>query len=276
MNPCGWWSWWFWEPEWILSNTISGVTTPLYAVILPLAWFIKAFWIIAPIMTFAVHFGPRVRKPSKIDYETMQPHFCYFSVNTICATFENTSQNMSFPPSSHLQKYHRSRNPVANVHCHNKDDAMHQIFSDTPTVDGGEPVPTSSLESSPISLQFIKLNERTKIPLWPPSRIVYASTADPVIYSQIMLKPFHPVPMWRLYFLVAIRSKETEPELYRAQVPDHQAHVMEGTGAMPQFLLLALALACTCLNYSIDPTLVGYRTPLMFATGQFYWTGLKR
>ena len=86
----------------------------------------------------AVQFGPRVRKPSKVDYAAMQPNFCYLPVDTIRATFEHTSQNMSFPPSSHLQKYHRSRNPAANVHCRNEDDAMDQVFSDTPAVDGGE------------------------------------------------------------------------------------------------------------------------------------------
>ena len=85
-----------------------------------------------------VHFGPRVRKPSKIDYEAMQPHFCYLLIDTIRLTFENTSQNMPFSPSSHLQKYHCSCNPAANVHCRNEDDAMDQIFSDTLAVDGEE------------------------------------------------------------------------------------------------------------------------------------------
>ena len=45
---------------------------------------------------------------------------------------------------------------------------------------------------------------------------------------------------------------------------------MERIGAMPQFWFLTLALVCTCLNYYIDPTLVGSRSPLMYATGQFF------
>jgi len=45
---------------------------------------------------------------------------------------------------------------------------------------------------------------------------------------------------------------------------------MERTGSIPAFWFVAMALVCTCLNYYIDPTLVGSRSPLMFATGQFY------
>ena len=45
---------------------------------------------------------------------------------------------------------------------------------------------------------------------------------------------------------------------------------MERTGSIPAFWFVAMALVCTCLNYYIDPTLVGSRSPLMFATGQSY------
>jgi len=45
---------------------------------------------------------------------------------------------------------------------------------------------------------------------------------------------------------------------------------MERTRAMPKLWFLCRALVCLCLNYAIDPTLAGLKSPLMMVTGFFY------
>ena len=81
---------------------------------------------------------PRITKPTAIDYKSKRPYFGWLPLERVKQTFEQCTQHMRLPPSTHLQKQFRSPNPGANIfHCPEAN-ATDMIYSDTPAIDGGE------------------------------------------------------------------------------------------------------------------------------------------
>ena len=58
--------------------------------------------------------------------------------DTVRRTFKHTTQISTLPPSSHLQQQFKSPNPALNLHYRNEADAIDQIFTKVPAMDGGE------------------------------------------------------------------------------------------------------------------------------------------
>ena len=81
---------------------------------------------------------PSIRPPADEDWERMQKHFGGVPAKIVQNTYKHTTQYGVLPPSSHLQKRFKSPNPVLNLHQRNEVDAIDQIFTDTPVMDGGE------------------------------------------------------------------------------------------------------------------------------------------
>ena len=81
---------------------------------------------------------PRITKPTAIDYESKRPYFGWLPLERVKRTFEQCTQHMRLPPSTHLQKRLRSPNPGANIFHRREADATDMIYSDTPAIDGGE------------------------------------------------------------------------------------------------------------------------------------------
>lgn len=81
---------------------------------------------------------PRTFCPTKHDYESLQPNFCFLPIERIRQTFEHTYQHLLTPPPTNVQKYYRTRNPASGLACRDEDDCWDQVFSDVPAVDGGE------------------------------------------------------------------------------------------------------------------------------------------
>jgi hypothetical protein len=81
---------------------------------------------------------PRMTKPTDIDYESKRKYFAHLPASVVKATFKNTTQNMRLPASSYLHKMFKSPNPSANLKRRDEADAIYQIFSDTPAINGGE------------------------------------------------------------------------------------------------------------------------------------------
>ena len=79
-----------------------------------------------------------IRPPAVEDWERMRKYFGYVHTKTVCNTYKHSTQHSVFPPSSHLQKRFKSPNLLLNLHGQNKANATDLVFSDTPTMDGGE------------------------------------------------------------------------------------------------------------------------------------------
>ena len=79
-----------------------------------------------------------IRSPAVEDWETMRKCFGYITANIICNTYNHSTQRGVLLPSSHFQKRFKSPIPLLNLHGRNEADVTGQIFSDTPTMDGGE------------------------------------------------------------------------------------------------------------------------------------------
>ena len=72
------------------------------------------------------------------DWERMKKYFGYVLAKIVRNTYKHSTQHGVLPPSSHLQKRFKSPNPLLNFHRRNEANDTDQIFSDTPTMDGGE------------------------------------------------------------------------------------------------------------------------------------------
>ena len=81
---------------------------------------------------------PSICPPAVEDWDRMRKYFGYVPAKFVRNTYKHSTQHGILPPSSHLQKRFKSPNPLLNLHRRNEADATDQIFSDTPTMDGGE------------------------------------------------------------------------------------------------------------------------------------------
>ena len=80
---------------------------------------------------------PRVDTASKVDYDTMQPYFCWLPIGIIKKTFEATTQWAKMPASAHLFKRYSSPHMFANYYRRNEAVASDTIFADVPAIGSG-------------------------------------------------------------------------------------------------------------------------------------------
>ena len=80
---------------------------------------------------------PRETKASEVDYNALQPQFCWLPSILIKKTFQATTQFAKLPASAYLWKRFKSPHPANNVWRRNEDVASDTLFSDTPAIDSG-------------------------------------------------------------------------------------------------------------------------------------------
>ena len=78
---------------------------------------------------------PRETDATEIDYQTLQPQFCWLPVDLIKRSFKATTQFAKLPASAYLWKRYKSPHPACNVYQWNEDIASDTVFSDTPAID---------------------------------------------------------------------------------------------------------------------------------------------
>ena len=80
---------------------------------------------------------PRVATASKVDYDTMQPYFCWLPIGIIKKTSEATTQWAKMPASTHLFKRYFTPHMFANYYRRNEVIASDTIFADVPAIGSG-------------------------------------------------------------------------------------------------------------------------------------------
>ena len=80
---------------------------------------------------------PRETKASNIDYDALQPQFCWLPLVLIKKTFQATTQFAKLPASAYLWKRFKTPHPANNVWRRSEDVASDTLFSDTPAIDSG-------------------------------------------------------------------------------------------------------------------------------------------
>ena len=126
-----------------------------------------------------------------------------------------------------------------------------------------KPVPTSSLDPSPILLlQFIKLSEKMKMPLWPPFKIVCASMDALIVSLLLMLvSTFEGTVVIispNIYVTFGFPFGNLKPR-NRTRVPDCQAlHLLN--------VWLRARGARTLVTHSLIPRLTSYTSKTSYAS----------
>jgi hypothetical protein len=77
-------------------------------------------------------------KVQTLDYDKLRPLFGWMPTKTVKKTFETTIQYARMPNGTILKKHYKSPFPALNVKRRDEPVATDTVFSDTPTIDGGE------------------------------------------------------------------------------------------------------------------------------------------
>jgi hypothetical protein len=102
------------------------------------------FFIVPVVLTsLLVHHGtltpsPHLVSPKLPDYKWLHPFFDWMPTNVIKCTFEVMTQYACMPMSTVLKKQYKLPNPALNAHRLDEPVATNPVYSNTPTINGGE------------------------------------------------------------------------------------------------------------------------------------------
>jgi hypothetical protein len=119
-------------------DNVDPVTTPAEAVPPDQAVFDEWYAEVSDDATNTNNAQARTFKVQDPDYEKLRPLFGWMNTKTIKKTFENTTQYARIPHGTILKKHYKSPFPALNVKRRDEPVATDTVFSDTPSIDGGE------------------------------------------------------------------------------------------------------------------------------------------
>ena len=221
---------------------------------------------------------PRIAKPSKLNYKQFSPNFCYLPEERVRKTFEVTSQNMNMPPPTFLRKYHRSRNPAQNVYCRDEADSIDQIFSDTPSIDGGEKSAviitgvkshiTACYKTKGSTEEDILGAFQDHVRQYGRPRKLYADAAR-VYQGNCFVQYLR--DLYIGFWSAESKHQNQNPVERRYETVKRMTNrLMERRGAPAIAWFFAMSLVCYTLSHAFDLTLPGKKSPMMYISNAHY------
>ena len=223
---------------------------------------------------------PRTHKPSDIDYEAFQPYFAFLPIDIIKLTFNNTTQYGRMPASTRLQRRYKSPSPAMNAFRLNDDVMTDAIFSETPSVDGGQTsaqvffgalsrIGAAYLMRSPIgktksTVGFLAALQDFVCQWGCPKRLLSDHAGNQSSTSvRNYLRDMY-IPWWQTE---AHKQHQNGCERRWQTVKSLTNRLMDRTDADANTWFFALTYVIFILNLTCDPNL-GNRNPYFLATGQ--------
>lgn len=205
--------------------------------------------------------------PTQPDYSKHIRHLAWMPLDVIKRTFLCTTQLASIPMSNILRKTFQSPNPAMNILRRREPIATDTVYSDTPSIDGGEKIAQIyvGVESEVVDIYAIKSEKQfvntlednirqrgAPACLISDSAAVETSTRVKDILRSLVIKEWQSEPY---------HQHQNKAERKYQDVKRTAKTIMDRTGAPANTWFLALAYVAFILNRTATPSLK-HRTPL--------------
>ena len=216
---------------------------------------------------------PRTTTASDLDYENLQPNFCYLPVSIIKKTFQATTQFAKMPASTTLFKRFKTPHPFANCLRRNEDVASDTVYADTPAIDCGHTcaqifygcrTQVTDVKGMSRPKKFLRALQDVARERGAMKRLLVDSAnvecSEKVMdYLGMLVIEFWQSEPWQ---------QHQQPSEQRWQTVKRVANrLLNFTGAPPNCWLLACEYVCFVLNHCATPFL-NFQVPLQMLTEQ--------
>lgn len=205
--------------------------------------------------------------PKRPDYALYTRHLGWLPLDVIRRTFDATTQLAHIPMSNILRKTFQSPNPALNVLRRRESVATDTVYSDTPSIDGGETLAQIyvGVQSEVVDIYGIKTTSQFTRTL--EDNIRHRGAPIKLISDHAAVETSNKVKdILRAYVIKDWQSEPYHQHQNRAErkyqdLKRMATTIMDRTGAPPYTWLLALLYVAFLLNRTANPSL-NHRTPL--------------